>query len=463
MKLRERWFGDKAFYQYIIALALPILVQNAVTNFVSLLDNIMVGRLGTDPMSGVAIVNQLLFVFNISIFGGVSGAGIYGAQYYGRKNYEGVRDAMRFKLLCCAILTIIGTILFIIWDARLIAFFLHEGSQTGDIAATLQYGRDYLQIMLGGLFPFALSQVYASTLRESGQTTVPMKASLVAVGTNLCLNYVLIYGKLGFPAMGVRGAALATVIARWAECAVMVWWTHTRKDQCPFVVSLYRRFHIPGALVKNIFKRGMPLLANEMVWSMGMTVLAQSYSTRGLASVAAYNISSTVTNLFNISFLSVGSAIAIVIGNLLGAGKMAEAKRTDTRLIVFSVMISIAFSAALAVTAPLFPLIYETTQEVRMLARDMLLITALFTPISAFANATYFTLRSGGKTILTALFDSGLLWCAAVPLAFCLSRFTNVPIRVLYAAVLGVNLIKCVLGYFLVRSGMWMNNIVENG
>lgn len=460
MKLREKLFGDKKFYKYILALAIPILVQNAITNFVNLLDNIMVGRLGTDPMNGVAIVNQLLFIFNISIFGGVSGAGIYGAQFFGRKDYKGVQETMRFKLVCCAILTLVAAIVFRILDAPLIAAFLHEGSQTGNIAVTLQYGQEYLSIMIWGLFPFALSQVYSSSLKEGGQTRIPMLASLLAVIINLCLNYVLIFGKLGFTAMGVKGAALATIIARLAECIMMVVWTHTHKDQCPYAVGLYKNFRIPGTLVKGILKRGIPLLLNEMMWSIGMTMLAQSYSKRGLATVAAHNISSTVSNLFNVAFFSMGSSIAIVVGNLLGAGKMKEAKRTNTWMITFSVMVSIAIAMVLAIASPVLPMIYDTTQEVRDLARDMLLLAALFSPVFAFANATYFTLRSGGKTLITTIFDSGLLWFISVPLAFFLSRYTSVPTRVLYAAVLSVDILKCVLGYFLVRSNIWMSNII---
>ncbi len=461
MKLRERWFGDKAFYRQIIALALPILVQNAVTNFVNLLDNVMVGRLGTDPMNGVAIVNQLMFVFNITIFGGVSGAGIYGAQFFGKGDHDGVRNSMRFKLICSGLLAAVGLLLFARWDTQLISFFLHEGSQTGNIAATLEQGRGYLHIMMWGMLPFALSQAYSSTLRETGKTSVPMKASLLALTINLCLNYVLIYGKLGFPAMGVRGAALATIIARFAECAAIVAWTHTHRYLCPFVQGLYRRFHIPWSLAKNILLRGTPLLVNEMIWSVGMTMLAQSYSTRGLAAVAAQNISSTISNLFNIAFMSIGNAIAIVVGNLLGAGKMEEARRTDTRLIVFSVLVSVVMSTLLFSTASLFPRMYDTTQEVRHLARNMLMFTALLSPAYAFANATFFTIRSGGKTLLTMLFDSGLLWTVSVPLAWFLSRHTSLQILPLYAIVQSITLLKCIMGYFFVRSDLWMDNLVK--
>lgn len=461
MKLRETWFGDKAFYKRVVAVALPILVQNAITNFVNLLDNIMVGRLGTDHMNGVAIVNQLLFVFGISIFGGVSGAGIFGAQYYGRGDYDGMRDTFRFKLLCCAAITAVSILLLCAFEIPLVSLFLHEGSQTGDMEATLRYARQYLAIILIGLPPFALAQVYASALRETGQTVVPMNASILAVGVNLGLNYVFIYGKLGFPAMGVRGAALATVIARYAECGTVAFWTHAHFEYCPFSIGLYKKLGIPWALAKKILIRGTPLLANEILWSLGMAILAQRYSVRGLAAMAAYNISSTVANLFNVAFIAMGGAIAIIIGNLLGAGKMEEARKADTRLTVFSVLTCIGFALAMAAASPLFPLIYNTTAEVRNLARDFILISALALPLHAFIHASYFTLRSGGKTMLTFVFDSGFMWVVSIPAAWALSRYTNLPIRPLYALVQAADALKCLLGYLFVRSGIWLNNIVE--
>ena len=460
LRLRERWFGDKAFYRRVLAIALPILVQNTITNIVNMADNVMVGLLGTDPMNGVAIVNQLLFVFNISIFGGVSGAGIFGAQYFGREDYEGMRDTFRFKLVCCALIAALGLGLFLFWDTPLISLFLHEGSQTGDIAATLAYAKDYLGIMLFGLAPFALSQSYASTLREAGRTTVPMNASTIAVVLDTALSFVLIYGKLGFPALGVRGAALATVTARFVECIIMVWWTHAHEDICLFAMGLYKKLTIPWPLARNILLRGTPLLVNEMLWSLGMTVLAQCYSLRGLASVAAYNITATVTNLFNVVHFAIGGSIAIIVGNLLGAGKMEEARRTDTRLIVFSVLASLGVAAGMAAASPLFPMIYNTTDEVHSLARDFLLISAMTLPLHAFLHAAYYTLRSGGKTVLTFIFDSGFIWAACIPVAWILARYTSLPIRPLYALVQAVDVLKCLLGYLFVRSDIWLNNIV---
>ena len=189
----KRYVGDKKFYGMVLTIAIPIMIQNGITNFVSLLDNIMVGQIGTEQMSGVAIVNQLIFVFNLCIFGAISGIGIFGAQFFGKKDYEGVRQTFRFKMLLCLALSIIVIMFFKGFSEVLISLFLHDGSNTGDIKETLFFGKEYLNVMLLGLIPFAINQTYSSTLRETGETVIQMKAGIVAVLANLCINYVLIF------------------------------------------------------------------------------------------------------------------------------------------------------------------------------------------------------------------------------------------------------------------------------
>ena len=459
-KKLSKYIGDKPFYMMVLGVALPIMIQNGITNFVSLLDNIMVGQVGTDPMSGVAIVNQLLFVFNLCIFGAVSGAGIFGAQYAGSGNQDGLRSTTQFKLILGAILLAIGFLIIIPFGERLIGLFLHDGSETGSIEDTLNYGKAYLSIMLWGLPPFVLLQVYASTLRETGQTRVPMTAGIVAVLCNLTLNYILIFGHFGLPAMGVRGAALATVISRYVELAIAMIYTHTHRERCAFAVHLYTRFHISGKLARDIIIKGLPLMYNELLWSGGMTILTQCYSTRGLDAVAAVNITSTIVNVFSVVFFSVGVSVGIIVGQLLGAGKMEEARQTDTRLIALSVAMAVVVGAALIVVAPLFPRLYETSQVVRDLAVKLIRAAALIMPADAFANATYFTLRSGGKSGITFIFDSGFVWALQVPVAFILSRFTGLSIAPLYAACQALFLLKALLGYVMVKRGTWVNNLV---
>lgn len=460
MNFKKKFIGDKAFYSMVLALAVPVMIQNGITNFVGLLDNIMVGQVGTEQMSGVAIANQLVFVFNLCVFGGVSGAGIFGAQFFGKGDSDGVRDILRIKLWLALVLSVAAGVVFTFWSEPLISLFLHEGSESGDLAATLLYGKQYLSLMRLLLVPFALVQAYASTLRETGETKLPMQAGVVAVLVNLVFNYLLIYGKLGFPVLGVRGAAIATILSRIVEAAIVIAWTHRNRERNPFAVGLYRTLRVPSALLGQVAVKGSPLLVNEALWSMAMTTLAQCYSLRGLAVVAAVNITSTITNLFNIVFMSLGSSIGIIVGNLLGAGRMREARDADNKLIAFSVASCLLVGAIMAVVAPLFPRLYNTTDEVRRLAESMILISAAIMPFHAFTHATYFTLRSGGKTFVTFLFDSVFVWAVNVPIAFVLSRFTGLPILPLFAVCQAIEILKSFIGYFFVRSDVWMQNIV---
>ena len=199
-----------------LTVALPMMIQNAVTNFVSLLDNIMVGRVGTLQMTGVSVVNQLLFVYNLCVFGAVAGAGIFTAQFYGQKDDEGIRQTFRFKIFICALIAAIGISLLLIKGDSLIGLYLRGEATAAERTAALGYGRDYLAIMLIGLVPFTFNNAYASSMRETGQTVVPMVGGLVAVAVNMSLNYVLIFGKLGMPVLGVKGAAIATVLSRYS-------------------------------------------------------------------------------------------------------------------------------------------------------------------------------------------------------------------------------------------------------
>lgn len=461
-KLKENLIGNRTFYSRLFAIAVPMMIQMGITNFASLLDNIMVGQVGTEQMTGVAIANQLIFVYNLVVFGAVSGPGIYTAQFFGQGNEEGVRYTVRFKLLCCSIITIIGLIIMGGFGESLIRLYLHQEGSVGSVENTLRYGVDYLRILLVSFVPFALIQVYAGTLKETGQTLLPMKAGLISVFVNLICNYILIYGKLGFPMLGARGAAIGTVIARIVEMLIIVIWTHRHKEKNSFVRGLYRSIYIPAKLAKEVFLRGAPLLINEGAWAAGMAMLMQCYSVRGMDVVAGMNISNTLNNLFNVVFLSIGNSVAIIVGQLLGAGKMKEAKQSAYKIIFCSTMICFGVGGLLATASFVFPNVYETSEEIRTLATSFIQILAFYMPVNAFLHATYFTIRSGGKTVITFLFDSGFMWTFSIPLAWCLSRYTGLSIVPLYFICSGVDVIKALIGSILLVRGSWMNNLVSS-
>lgn len=452
----------KKLINALFKIAVPIMIQNAITNFVALLDNIMIGAVGTNQMSGVSIVNQLMFVFYICVFGAISGAGIFGAQFFGQGNHEGVRHSFRFKLVVCAIIASLGIGVFVLFGEELAMLYMHQGSDTGSVEETLKYSMQYMHIMLLGLIPFAFEQCYIGTLRETNEAVLPMKAGIIAVVSNTVLNYILIFGKFGAPELGVQGAAIATVTARVVECLIVVIWTHTHKEKNMFIVGAYRNFSIPGALVKKIIIKGTPLLFNECLWAAGMAVLTQIYSNRGLAVVAGLSISSTIANLFNIMFIAVGSAIAIIVGQYLGAQRFDEAMDSATKCVWLTFVSNVVIGTILFIVAPLFPDIYNTTNEVKELATSFIRITAIAMPIQAVLHATYFIIRSGGKTFITFLFDSTYVWVISIPIAFAITKYTGLFIISIYFIVQMIDIIKTVIGLVMLKKGIWLSDIVTD-
>lgn len=452
--------GDRDFYRQVLKIAIPIIIQNGITTFVSLLDNIMVGQTGTTQMGGVAVVNQLLFIFNLCIFGTVSGAGIFTAQYFGAKDHRGIRYTFRFKVLAGLLFSAVGIFVFSSFREPLVQLYLRGEGAPEDIADTLKYSGQYLTIMLFGLVPFALSNAYSSTLRECGQTNIPMVAGSIAVGVNLVFNYILIFGNFGCPALGVRGAAIATVLSRFVELGVVAVWTHRHHRIHPFIRGAYRGIYIPGTLLKGIVLRGTPLILNETMWGAGIAFMNQCYSTCSLNVMNAVNISETIMNLTSVVTMTLGNTIGILMGQYMGQGlTREEIQEKNRKLIGFSILCGVLFGALQASIAGVFPKLYNTTDAIRSLATQLILVTAVMKPINSLTFCTYFTLRSGGKTLITSLYDSGLLWCASIPLAYCLTQFTDLPILPVFILCQSVDFLKAALGVCMVKKGTWIQNL----
>ena len=461
MGIRNKLIGTKEFYLRVISIVLPMIIQNTITNVVSLLDNVMVGRVGTLQMSAVAIINQLIFVFNLCIFGGLAGAGIFATQYAGAKDDEGVRYCFRAKTYIGIVMFVLSCVVFLGFGNPLIKMYLAENTSPADATATLGYASTYLKIMLVGLLPFTITQIYSSTLREIGETKLPMTASIIAIFINFVFNYLLIFGKFGFPKLGVAGAAIATVLSRFIETIIIVTVSTLKRNEYKFLKSVYRSFYIPVKLCRSIAVKGTPLLINEFLWAAGMAVLLQCYSVRGLDVVAAVNISNTINNLFNVVFITMGNAVAIIIGQHLGANEIDKAKTAVWQLLALAVATCVVMGGTMALLAPFIPHIYNTEPEVKTMATQFLYVVALLMPVYAFAHNCYFTLRSGGRTIVTFLFDSLFTWGVVVPLAFILAQFTALPIIPLYLLVQSLEFGKCIIGFIMIKKGLWIRNIIE--
>ncbi|MBQ1256660.1 MAG: MATE family efflux transporter [Clostridia bacterium] len=467
-KFGRRYIGDRAFYMAVLSIVIPVVIQNSISNFVSLLDNLMVAAVSTNQMNGVSIANQLVFVFNLCIFGGVAGPGIFSAQFFGAGDHKGVRDSFRYSMVIAAVVSAAAIIIFALFRTPIAATYINNPASQEAADEMLQVASDYLLIMMLGLIPFAVSQAYASILRSCGETKIPMFAAISGVLVNLCLNAILIFGLFGFPEMKAKGAAVATVISRYVEMLIVVILAHVRSAKYPsndayrFLAGAYRHFTIPMTLVRKITVKGMPLLLNEAAWSMGMAMLSQLYSRLGTDVVAAQTINSTLANLFNVFFISMGTAASVMVGQPLGMSDFDGAKRNVRRIMFFQMCICFTFGTIMFIVSPLLPYCFKEADEaIRIIATGMLCVTACAMPVNGFAHCSYFILRSGGRTIITFLFDSAYTWLIPIPLVYSLVTFTNLPILSVFICCHVADLIKVALGAVLLKKGVWIRNIVS--
>ena len=427
---------EKLIYKKTLKIAVPMMIQNGITNAVGLVDNVMVGNLGTNAVTAVSIIGQLFFVFSLAIFGGLSGPGIYAAQYFGQKNIEGFRQTFRIKHWICGICLAAGLCVFIFAAEPLIGLYMRGEGGEVDPVETMRLAKEYLGVMLIGLAPFVITQIYASSLRETGDTFMPMMAGVASVVVDVVFNYLLIFGNFGFPKLGVQGAAIATVIARFVEMAIVLAVTFAKRKKYTFLQGAYKTLLVPRDVTAKIIKKGLPIFFNEFLWSAGIAVITQTYSTLGLDIVAGLNISNTLCNLLNVVFVAMGNAVGIVIGQLLGASEYEKAKKSSLKLAAFTGVICVVLTAILVGVSGVFPNLYNTTDDIKRLGQWFIVITALFFPVQGYLNALYFTMRSGGKTLVTFFFDSVFTWVVTIPLTLLLCTFSGLPVIGIYAIVL---------------------------
>ena len=469
----RKFIGDKAFYRTLLVILLPLVIQQGFTSFVNMLDTLMVGSLGEESLSAVGVVNQILMVFNLTLFGGLSGISIFGSQFAGKNDVDGMRQSFRAKLYFGAAVILLGVSVLLLFGDRFISLFMAGEVDAERAAFAMQEGHDYLRIMLIGLPAFVLVQCYAGSMREMGKTVAIMVASVIAVLTNLVLNFLLIFDAremtvfgmtftMWGAGMGVRGAAIATVVSRFVEMFIVLTYAHLHQNRYVFLRGAFRNGYVPLSLLKKVAITGSPLLLNEVLWSLGMTFINQCYSTRGMSALAALNITSTAWNLFCIIMFAMGNAVSIMVGQYLGRGDKQGARDVDAKLLFITVVSHILQGAGLALVSGLIPQLFDVTEEARALASRTLIIAGASLPIHAFLHATYFTNRSGGNTIITFLFDSVYTWCVPAVLAFCLSRYTQADVVTMYFCIQFIDVVKLVIGLFMLKSDFWANNIVDD-
>ena len=451
--MNQTYMKEKPILPLLLSMALPMVISMMVNSLYNIVDSYFVARISEEAMTALSLVYPIQnFITSVGVGFGI-GINAAISFFLGAQDQKKADAAATQGLFLSVIHGIVLTVVTIAVMPLFLQIF------TKDVTV-IQMGNAYSRIAFGFSIVISLEITWEKIFQAVGRMRVSMICMMSGCIFNIVLDPLLIFGIGPFPELGVAGAALATVIARYIEAFIIIVWAHSHTGQNLYLKGAYTGFGIPGEELKAIIVKGFPLMLNEVLWAAGMTAVTQCYSVRGLEVVAGLNIATTITNLFNIIYLQLGSCISIVVGQYLGAGELEEAKDADNKMIVFSVFCCVIVAGLMLVVGGFFPQIYNTTEEIKALATSFIAVSAMIMPFCSFSHASYFTLRSGGKTMVTFLFDSVFTWIVVVPAAFLLAHFTGLGIVGVYFLVQATELIKVVIGYRMVRSNVWLVQLV---
>ncbi|MEL3909320.1 MAG: MATE family efflux transporter [Treponemataceae bacterium] len=448
----KKTFFDREFLKTLFIIAVPIMLQNLLNSFVNVLDAIMIGQLGTIEIAAVGLGNQLFFLLNLILYGAASGSLVFTAQFWGRKDLPGLRKTFGLSLCTALFISSIFTVFCVFFPEQILRLYSKD-------PAVIETGIQYLRPVAFCFIPFAISFIFMFTLRAIEEVKLSVTATLVSLFVNLILNAILIFGLLGFPRLGVKGAAIATVIARFSELFIYI--IVTKKEKSPILGSLAEHFSFSPRFVVSFFVIVMPVIFNEVLWSSGITFHHKIFAGLSTLSYAAFSITNTVSQLTWVVFTGFGNSVSILIGKKIGEKDYEQAKNYAVNISKFSPSVAIFVGALLIPISFLVPYIFNVEQEVCLQARRFFLILALCYPLKAFNVCMVVgILRAGGDTKFGVICDTLFMWIVSIPLSFTLSIHTNLPSWIIYLCLFADEPIKAFMGFRRLRSGKWLREVV---
>jgi len=444
---------NKTFAYSLFTVAAPITCQNFINSAVNMADAVMIGRLGKESIAAVGLANQIFFILNLLLFGLLSGSAVFSSQFWGKKDVNGIR---RTTGLCLIIATVIAgffTFTCAFFPKSLLAIYSND-------AKVIELGSQYLSIVCLCFFPFAYSFSLTMILRSIGKIKLAVITTALSLILNISLNLVLIFGLCGFPAYGVQGAAIATVSSRILELTIVL--TVSISKKYPVIGNFQTMFTIPFKFLKSYFLIASPVVMEEILWSLGITMHNLIFSRLGTSEYAAFNIIGNVSLLLWVLFIGVGNGSAVVIGNNIGKGNIDEAKSFAFFISILTPLMAIAVSLLFIPISWLVPLIFDVGSDVLNIVPSLLMVLALFYPAKAFNVVMIVGVcRGGGDTRFSLFYDVLFMWIFAIPLAYAISLSSNFAIPYLvYACILSEEAIKLVLGAKRLKSGKWLHCVV---
>ncbi len=449
----SKYIGDKTFMKAAIMVGVPLMLQQLITGSVNLVDNLMVGQLGDAAIGGVAAVNRFYIIAQYGTNGIVAAGSIFIAQYFGARHMEKMKESFRFLLNISIAIMLVFFLLVFIFPEAILGFFTND-------PAVIEMGVLYARLVSFSYIPIAITLSISGSMRSVGETKIPLVVSAIAVLINTFLNYCLIFGNFGFPQLGIRGAAYATLVARFVETGLLLYFI--KEYDFDFKTKIKEMFHVPAALSKKIMIKAAPLAMNEILWAGGMATLFKFYSTRGPEVMSGFSISSTIGDIFFVLFGGMAAASTVLISQPLGANKLEEGRRHGYQLMGFSFILSFIFATLMFIASFYIPYLYQNiSMDALKIAENMLRIQSFMFAIYVLNTQNYFVLRAGGDTKSTLIMDSAFMWLINIPLVALLAYFSPIGIYALYIAGQSTDLIKLAFGYWLVRKEKWVRNLTH--
>lgn len=447
-------FKDKRYWRLILATGIPIMVQNLIFNSFTLVDNILVGGLGEVNIAAVGVANKLSFIYMLFLFGVNSGTNIFSAQYWGRRDLKGVRRVLGLSLGLGLTVSIPFTLTGLLAPHLIIDIFSNDPE-------VIRLGASYLAIVALTYPINAITSSFGMQSRGVGRAQVPLVASTMGFLLNAFLDYALIYGKFGFPNMGIEGAALATLISKLLECLVLVGIIYYKKYELAARFSEFTGY--TREFLGRFFRPVLPVILNEMFWAVGVSSYTYFYGVLGTEAVATVQILDVVNSIFVAAFMGLGHAVGAVVGNLIGAGEEDRARIYAKRSVLVSFGFALMMSILLLVIAPQFLNLFNINENTRRLAELTIIVYAVYM-IPKVLNQLLIVgiLRGGGDTVFAGILDVAAPWLIGIPMAYLGVRIPGWPVYLVMALINLEELVKSLIGIGRLLSGKWLHNLVKD-
>ena len=449
----QEMLRDRGFLKKTVMIALPVAMQGMLNTVVNLVDNLMIGSLGSTAIASVGLANKVFFVFTLLVFGVNSGSGILAAQFWGNQDIKNIRRVLGVALT----LAVTAAVVFMV-PACLKPELMMRIFTTSE--ASIHMGAAYLAVAAFSYPCTAVTNTYVAMLRAVNRVKEPVIISCVAILVNICFNYILIFGKFGAPAMGVVGAALATLIARVVEVISIICVVYLGRT--PLACRARELFGWSGEFLARFFVMALPVIINEFIWGLGTTVYSMAYGRMGDDAVAAITIATTIQDIVVVLFQGLSAATAVILGNEMGAGQLKRAEVYARNFFILQFLVTVATALFCAGMRWSFISLYQPgiSDQVAMSVSRCIIVFALFMPFKMFNYVNVVgVLRSGGDTAMCLFIDTSGVWFIGIPLAFIGGLVLKQPIHIVYGMVLLEEVYKAFIGYFRYRQKKWLRNL----